>query len=197
MVLPPEYQQKIDHDTHGIQAQQQNQQIQLINDFAKIKERFRNDWKDVANEADVKIENIKNQVTKEYTTNQLDSVRNYWNDRDEDNNRACESDKFIDSYLQGSDQPNPDPELKTEIIGDALESDNFIQSYLGVTGPCIHEALDYEKDVNDSAIQSDKFIQAYLDGDRIEENEFQKKSKIIKDAAESDIFLEKYLLDIF
>lgn len=162
-----------------------------------MKEKFSNDWKDAANEADLKIENIKDRVTEEYTTNRLDSVRNYWNGHDEDINRACESDKFIDDYVQGVDQPNLDLQFKTEIIDDALESEHFIQNYLGVTEPCIYEALNLEKDINDSAIQSDKFIQTYLDGDRIEKNGFQKKSKIIKDAAESDILLEKYLLEIF
>lgn len=196
LTLPPEYQQKIDHDIDGIQAHHQNQQIQLINDFAKVKEKFGEDWKDVANEADLKIENIKNRVTEEYTTNQLESVKNYWNGREEDINRARESDKFIDSYLQSSDQPNFDLQSKTKIIRDAFESDNIIQNYLNLTGPCIHEALDCEKTVDDSVTQSDKFIQAYLDGDQIEENKFQEKSKILKDAAESDILLEKYLLEL-
>lgn len=186
LVLPQEYQQKIALSTDDIHSQHQNQQIQLINDFAKAKQKFNNDWENAANEADYKIENIKNQVTQEYTSSQLNSVRNYWNEQEKDINRALESDKFLDDYLKPT--------------GDAMDSDNFIQSYLGVKGPCIHDVLECEeKDLTDSVIQSDKFIQSYLDDDKTSQtavNEFDERSKIINEAAESDILLEKYLLDI-
>lgn len=175
-MLPPEYQQKIDRDTNDVQVQHRDQQIQLINDFAKAREKFSNDWKYAADDADLKIENIKSRVAQEYATNQLESVENYWKGYENDINTARESDKFIDSYLQGGDQPVLDFHLKTS--GEVVESDNFIQSY------------------NDGVNQSDQFLQSYLGGDQVneEENEFRKKSVIIKDAEESDIFLERYLL---
>lgn len=124
----------------------------------------------------------------------MNSVRNHWNEYDDDINRALESDKFIDSYLQDNNQPIPDLPLESKTISDAVERDKVIQSYLGVAGPCIHEVLDCAKEVNDIAMQSDAFLQSYLDGDKNVENKFQKKSKLIKDAKESDILLEKYLL---
>lgn len=196
-MLPSDYQQKIDRDTNDVHAQHRDQQIQLINDFAKAREKFSNDWKYAANDADLKIENIKNRVAQEYTTNQLDSVGNYWNEYENDISTARESDKFIDNYLLGSDQPVLEFNLKTS--GGVVESDNFIQSYIGMTGPSIHEVFDSGKDVDDSAIQSDQFLQSYLDGDQVneEENEFRKKSAIMKEAKASDIFLEKYLLGDF
>lgn len=136
----------------------------------------------MASEADSNIESLKNRVTHEYTTDRIESVRHYWNGHDDDIRKTIESDKFLDSYLQGNEKS----------IDDAKESNNFIENYACITGPCIHEVLD----VDDSVLQSDQFLQSYLDGDKekVEENEFQKKSKIIKEAQESDMLLEKYLL---
>lgn len=160
----------------------------------KVKEKFINDWSKDANEADLKIENVKDRVVQEYTTNQLDSVRNFWNVRDQNINRARESDDFIENYLHGDEAPVDALQIKHQTITEAIEGDNFIQSYLGVTGPCVHAVLESEKDVIDSATQSDRYIQTYLDGDQTEKNVFQEKAKTIADAVESDIFLEKYLL---
>lgn len=161
----------------------------------KTKEKFSSDWDYAGNVADLKMEQAKNRVIEEYTANQLNSVENYWNLQKQNLNNARKSDDFIDSYLRGSDKPIEYPQSKSQSFADAVESDNYIQSYLGVTGPCIHEAFIPEKHVIDSVAQSDQFIQSYLNGDRFEnENEYQKKAKEIEDAVQSDIFLEKYLL---
>lgn len=162
-----------------------------MDDFVKIKEKFSTDWNYAARDADLKIENVKHRVTEEYTTNQLDSVKNYWKLQNQNIN---ESDNLINNYLRGSDRLIEHPPIKSQTLTDAVESDNYIQSYLDNTESYIHEVFVPEKDVIDSVAQSDQFIQSYLDGDRIEENEFQKKNKLIEDAMESDIYLEKYLL---
>lgn len=126
----------------------------MISDFAKAREKFGNDWKQIADEAELEIQNIKNRVTEEYTTNRIESVKNTWNGHVNDITNAQESDQFIDNYLKGGNQ-------------------------------CISEK-------DSSAISSDQFLQSYLDQDVNEA--FQNKFLVIKEAEESDLLLESYLL---
>lgn len=153
-------------------TQLQNKRIELINDFAKAKQKFGIDWKNISAEADTKIDNIKHRVVEEYKTNRLDAVKNYWNGYFDDINKARYSDSFIESYLQGNNEHGVSSPIKTEDVNDAMQGCD-----------------------SNIAVESDKFLQSYLDQGKIKEDVFESRTKVLNDAKESDVLLEKYLLD--